>query len=226
MNVTEERAALASAIEEFKAAEIAYVTAREEFEAADIAIHAARAGAAGRCGLISPETGMVGYPTFVSPNVVVKALFNPSVKYQGLIQIQSEIAQPCGIGKLFKLEYDLESNVPHRKWFLTANALTAKSVTPINERAFEIANSRHVAGVPGAPRQPVIRREASVWSDVGCYAGAGPYFWLSHFALSRTPHCAWGREEIQRRIYPRTDRRSRPIRNRNFARGAEFCNLS
>jgi hypothetical protein len=28
--------------------------------------------------LISPQTGMVGYPTFVSPNIVVKALFNPT----------------------------------------------------------------------------------------------------------------------------------------------------
>jgi hypothetical protein len=47
--------------------------------------------------LISPQTGMVGYPTFVSPNIVVKALFNPNVKYQGLIQVQSELTPACGI---------------------------------------------------------------------------------------------------------------------------------
>jgi hypothetical protein len=80
--------------------------------------------------LISPETGMVGYPTFVSPNIVVKALFNPNVKYQGLIQVQSELTPACGMWKVIKLDLDLEASVPHGKWFLTAEAITTKAVTP------------------------------------------------------------------------------------------------
>jgi hypothetical protein len=56
----------------------------------------------------------------------VKALFNPNVKYQGLIQVQSELTPACGIWKVIKLDLDLESGVPHAKWFLTANARTAK----------------------------------------------------------------------------------------------------
>ena len=87
----------------------------------------ARAGAA---VLISPKTGMVGYPIFVSPNIVVKNLFNPDVKYQGLIQVQSELTPACGTWKVIKLDLDLESNVPHGRWFLTAEAINAKSVTP------------------------------------------------------------------------------------------------
>jgi len=47
---------------------------------------------------------MFGYPTFVSPNIVVKALFNPNVKYQGLIQVQSELTSACGIWKIIKLD--------------------------------------------------------------------------------------------------------------------------
>jgi hypothetical protein len=82
--------------------------------------------------LISPQTGMVGYPEFVSPNILVKALFNPNVKYQGLIQVQSELTPACGIWKVFKLDLDLEAGVPHGKWFLIANALNAKAVTPDN----------------------------------------------------------------------------------------------
>jgi hypothetical protein len=31
---------------------------------------------------------------------------------------------------VFKLDYDLEAGVPHGKWFLTAEALNAKAVTP------------------------------------------------------------------------------------------------
>jgi hypothetical protein len=62
--------------------------------------------------LISPQTGMSGYPEFVSPNVVVKALFNPNVRYLGLIQVQSELTPACGIWKVIKLDLDLESKVP------------------------------------------------------------------------------------------------------------------
>ena len=80
--------------------------------------------------LISPQTGMVGYPTFVSPNIVVKALFNPNVKYQDLIQVQSELTPAYGIWKVIKLDLDLEAKVPHGKWFLIAEAINAKAVTP------------------------------------------------------------------------------------------------
>jgi hypothetical protein len=40
------------------------------------------------------EGGTLGsYPEFVSPNILVRALFNPNVKYQGLIQVQSELTR-------------------------------------------------------------------------------------------------------------------------------------
>jgi hypothetical protein len=97
-----------------------------------LAITPAGHARAGDPVLISPSTGMVGYPTFVSPNIVVKALFNPNVKYLGLIQVQSELTPACGIWKIIKLDLDLESKVPHGKWFLTAEAITASAVTPDN----------------------------------------------------------------------------------------------
>jgi hypothetical protein len=62
--------------------------------------------------LISPSTGMVGYPTFVSPNIVVKSLWIPQVKYQGLIQVQSELTPACGMWKVIKLDLDLEAKYP------------------------------------------------------------------------------------------------------------------
>lgn len=78
--------------------------------------------------LISPQTIMDGYPVFVSNTVVVKALFDPNVKYQGLIQVQSDITPACGTWKVIKLEYDLEANVPHGKFFMTITAITTQSV--------------------------------------------------------------------------------------------------
>ena len=52
------------------------------------------------------------------------------VKYQGLIQVQSELTPACGTWKVIKLDLDLEASVPHGKWFLTAEAITASAVTP------------------------------------------------------------------------------------------------
>jgi PRC-barrel domain len=75
--------------------------------------------------MIDKVSGKVAYP-----NILVKALIDPNVKYQGLIQVQSEITPACGIWKVIKLDLDLESKVPHGKWFLTVEAITASAVTP------------------------------------------------------------------------------------------------
>jgi hypothetical protein len=78
--------------------------------------------------LISPQTILDGYPIFASPSVTVKALFDPNVKYQGLIQIQSDITPACGTWKVIKLDIDLESMVPHGKWHMTAQGITTQSI--------------------------------------------------------------------------------------------------
>jgi hypothetical protein len=83
---------------------------------------------AGDAVLIAPQTVMDGYPVFVSNTVVVKALFNPNVKYQGTVQIQSDITPACGTWKVIKLEYDLESSVPHGKWFMIITGITTQSL--------------------------------------------------------------------------------------------------
>lgn len=80
--------------------------------------------------LISPQTGMVGYPTFNQNNVVVKALFNPSVKYGGAIQVQSDLTPACGMWKVGRLEYDLECLVPHNKWFMVMEGIQIGATTP------------------------------------------------------------------------------------------------
>jgi hypothetical protein len=85
----------------------------------------ARAGAA---VLISPQTILDGYPIFASPTVTVKALFNPNVKYRGLVQIQSDITPACGTWLVIKLDIDLESKVPHGKWHMTSQGITTQSI--------------------------------------------------------------------------------------------------
>ena len=67
---------------------------------------------------------MVGYPIFVSNNLVVRSVFNPNIKYQGFIKIQSDLTPANGTWKVGKIEYELESKVPHGKWF---NVMTCQS---------------------------------------------------------------------------------------------------
>ena len=77
---------------------------------------------AGAATLISSETGMVGYPAFRDAAIIVKALFNPTVKPNGTIQVQSTITPACGMWKVNKIVYELES-VPHGRWFMTMEAV-------------------------------------------------------------------------------------------------------
>lgn len=68
-------------------------------------------------GLVSPQTGMVGYPAFESQNVVVKMLFDPSFQPGQTFQVQSDITAANGSWQCWKIIYDLESEMPSGKWF-------------------------------------------------------------------------------------------------------------
>jgi len=68
--------------------------------------------------LVSPETGMVGYPGFNQNNVLVYALFNPAVQFGGEIEVRSQLTSANGLWKVNRLEYELEAQVPGGKWFM------------------------------------------------------------------------------------------------------------
>lgn len=74
---------------------------------------------AGGPALISPSTGMVGYPRFQSAAVIVKSFFIPAVLCGQRIQVQSEITAACGIWETFKIDYELDTLMPKEKWFQT-----------------------------------------------------------------------------------------------------------
>lgn len=72
--------------------------------------------------LVSPQTGMVGYPAFVSNAIIVRTLFNPQIKTNGLIQVQSDLTPACGKWMVGSVYHELESLQPHGKWFTTIQA--------------------------------------------------------------------------------------------------------
>lgn len=68
--------------------------------------------------LISPETGLVGYPMFNQTQIVLKSYLNTKVKYNGPIQVKSDIEPANGKWIVNGLRYEIESEMPRGKWFM------------------------------------------------------------------------------------------------------------
>lgn len=72
--------------------------------------------------LISPETGMKGYPSYTSKGIMVGTLFNPSIGYGGKITVKSSLEPANGEWVVYKLDHDLDSLVPKGAWFSNIEA--------------------------------------------------------------------------------------------------------
>jgi hypothetical protein len=80
--------------------------------------------------IISPETGLLGYPTFNQRTVLVTALFNPQVKFQGQVTIKSSLPSATGKFLVNKLSYSLESMVPGGRWFMHLECIPPTGASP------------------------------------------------------------------------------------------------
>jgi hypothetical protein len=67
--------------------------------------------------VISPDTGMVGYPQFSQNFIIVRTLFNPAVKQLSLVEVQSQLKPANGKWQVKSIFYELESQTPNGKWF-------------------------------------------------------------------------------------------------------------
>lgn len=69
--------------------------------------------------LIAPETGMIGYPAFQQPRIVVRTLFNPSIKGTGYkIRVKSQLTAANGDWKIDTIDYKLASRLPGGDWMM------------------------------------------------------------------------------------------------------------
>lgn len=67
--------------------------------------------------VISPTTGMVGYPTFSSQYVGVRSLFMPSAIQGGQFKIENSQTAANGTWNIATVNHSLESQVPNGQWF-------------------------------------------------------------------------------------------------------------
>lgn len=102
-------------------AEAAVNEAKIEWNACDLGILAIwpRGGSrAGPIPLISPKTGMVGYPYPSGGGLLgLKTIFNLGVSFGGRIKVESSITPANGVWTVCTLEHDLESEQPGGQWF-------------------------------------------------------------------------------------------------------------
>lgn len=68
--------------------------------------------------VISPQTGLVGYPTFDGVGVNFQSLFNPSVTFGASVKLETDIPQAAGEWIVTSMAYLLESEKPGGAWFM------------------------------------------------------------------------------------------------------------
>lgn len=71
----------------------------------------------GAIPVLSPTTGMVGYPSYSNIGVGAKCEFNPNIVYGGQVKIESSISQTQGVWNVYGLSHTLESEFPGGAWF-------------------------------------------------------------------------------------------------------------
>lgn len=67
--------------------------------------------------LISPDTGMVGYPSFASNGLTLTTLFNPAIKPGGVVQVDSSLQVARGQWTVLQVQHSLQSETPNGQWF-------------------------------------------------------------------------------------------------------------
>lgn len=86
---------------------------------------------AGEIPLISADTGLIGYPAWSQNGITISTLFNPAIRMQGQVELETDIDIAKGRWIVLALSYRLESENPSGAWFCQVelgrfgNAITA-----------------------------------------------------------------------------------------------------
>ena len=73
----------------------------------------------GEIPLISPDTGMVGYPSLSSKGMTVRTMFNPKVQLGRDVQIKSSVPMASGKWNVSNVSHALSCEMPGGPWFTT-----------------------------------------------------------------------------------------------------------
>jgi hypothetical protein len=72
----------------------------------------------GTISIVSPSTGLVGYPTFIPNGISIRTLFNPAIRFGSQVQVKdSFVKQANGTYTTFNITHSLASQTPRGPWF-------------------------------------------------------------------------------------------------------------
>lgn len=71
--------------------------------------------------LVSPSTGLVGYPRCEQDGISFTTIYNPNILCNAVLKLESSLAGASGNWKPLNLEHNLESLTPGGAWFTTVN---------------------------------------------------------------------------------------------------------
>jgi hypothetical protein len=74
---------------------------------------------AGIVPIISPSSGLVGYPTFDANGVLFQTLFDPAIRFMGEVILKTSIKRAEGTWTVLQMSHRLESETPGGAWFST-----------------------------------------------------------------------------------------------------------
>jgi hypothetical protein len=80
---------------------------------------------AGEVPLVSPETGMSGYPQFSQTMITVKTLFDPRIQIGLPIEVKSQLTAASGKWSVILAGHTLETQAPDGPWETHATAVRA-----------------------------------------------------------------------------------------------------
>lgn len=73
--------------------------------------------------VITPKTGLIGYPEPNIRGISFKCLYDPILKFGGVCTIKDSLVEHCnGDWRIYGLLIHLESNTPNGSWFCEVNA--------------------------------------------------------------------------------------------------------
>lgn len=67
--------------------------------------------------VVSPKTGLVGYPRYTASGIEVVTTWNPNLLYGGSVKVESDLTPACGTWYIVNIAHELESETPNGKWF-------------------------------------------------------------------------------------------------------------
>lgn len=81
------------------------------------------AARSGRAVLITPETGLIGYPSFNSDGISFNCFYNPDLRQGGAVQVESIVPKASGVWKITRLAHRLGAYGASDAWQSAVDAV-------------------------------------------------------------------------------------------------------